>query len=414
MNQETARKINYQKYQITQNLIETNYSSIDESLFYSFVEDVSRAFLDVETYFKNDYTPNELRTVNYLSVLSNYCEVCKEVEKYIDTASHIYTLIGALLPIINNDTHESVKFLLELQKDSMMKLNLLFFLQILDDLTTYDENVYMIYMCMLSHFEDMPSHREPLLDCLSRLTSQQTHSDVLLSLSILQYQENRAFDGNKHASILYKTCKDHKKDTDPSLFSLLTEVFEKELDISETIELERESLLKYVWSLLYICQVEENHSRTDLLFNIFSILVDRYTLAIHNSCLIKLILEKIYASLKEDEEMCDMRKTSVEHIFTILKDDMNMYNYLATIVSPDDIPLFSYVNSDVLRSKITAFSKDDSEVDILTSQPILQPCSIKNGDQTITLDRSTVEHLILENGQNPFTREPLDFDSLKL
>jgi hypothetical protein len=414
MNKETTHKINHLKYQIVQNLLETNYGAIDEHLFYTFVESISAAFLGVDTYFKEEYTPSDTRVEGYLSVFSNYCEVCKEVEKYVENAQHVQALIGILMPMLTSDTHESIKFVIEIQKDSIMKLNHSFLLKLLGDLSSYDENVYMIYMSMLSYFDDVPERRAPLIEYLPRLTSQNTHNDIMLSLSILQYQEELGFDGNRHAEILYKTCKEHKKDSDDMLFSLLERVFEKEHDICETIHLDYEPFLKYVWSLMYIAQVEDNHARRDLLFQILAILVDRYTVTVTESCLTKLILEKIYTSLKEPDETCDVRRKSIESIFFILKEHMNMYNYLATLVTLDDVSLFSeYLNTSILTKKINAFSGNDTEVDILTSQPIIHPCSIKNGDQTIALDRATIEHLILETGQNPFTREPLTFESLR-
>jgi hypothetical protein len=317
------------------------------------------------------------------------------------------------MPMFTSDMHESIKFVIEIQLDSIMKLNHAFFLKLLNDLSSYDENVYMVYMSMLSYFEDVPERRDPLIAYLPRLASQNTHNDVMLSLSILQYQEELGFDGNKHAEILFKTCKEHKKDSDPTLFSLLEKIFEKEYDICKTIHLDYEPLLKYVWSLMYIAQVEDNHARSDLLFQTLAILVDRYTVTVTESCLTKLILEKVYTSLKEPDETCDVRRKSIDSVFTILKEHMSTYNYLATLVTLEDVSLFSDVlNTSILTKKIRAFSSEETDVDILTSQPIIRPSSIKNGDQTITLDRATIEHLILETGQNPFTREPLTFENL--
>jgi hypothetical protein len=147
------------------------------------------------------------------------------------------------------------------------------------------------------------------------------------------------------------------------------------------------------------------------LFQTLAILVDRFTVTVTESCLTKLILEKVYTSLKETDETCDVRRKSIDSIFTILKEHMSTYNYLATLVTLEDVSLFSdFLNISILTKKINAFSENEKDVDILTSQPIIRPFLIKNGDQTITLDRATIEHLILETGQNPFTREPLTFE----
>jgi hypothetical protein len=404
MDKSSRDKLNLLKYTITQELIQDQFLRLDETLFEEFIHVSTTSFLSAIERIQTHGVDSQSMTY-FIESLSAYCEICSELDTFFKTSGityMIYSLLTQITPLkkMQDTLSEHLRMILSITKDTVMTH--------MEKMTEYTDEIVHVYLFLLKNMEDKLSITHHIAKCLNFPISVQTKYD----LSIYQYLYNiKSFDYNVHANIYYECVQNAKKS---QTYEHLIEHIKVEKLISNhtRVFFDKKGLMKYIWSIVTASSLieEMNEYRICLL----SKLIHTYSQTIQETFLVKYILNTLIDEFKSVEYCSDCTQVVITSLF----EHLNTYNYLATMISLEDIETWASfgVKEELLFKKIkyyTSLVEEDSEyknTDILTSEYILHPYSIKNGDKEITLDRSTVEQIALESGQNPFTREPLTLD----
>ena len=403
--------INAFKYEIVQNIVETNETYYPQDI----IMEMENMFQDeinpfYEAFFSEVINFESEEMGYYLSIMTNFFEISKEIKKVIKNISEIKVIIEAF----GLTTFQNTEFDIFYQK--IKETHTPFIQRILENVNIryVDEITTLLYFIMKCepNFPNLKDHIDKYLtDPIS----------VELKYQFSLFSQKNI---NQHLSIYYDLVQKYKNTKDTSILVDITVSFLDECliwNMSKSYDLTASNLKKYVWSLgfLYRQLKDDKFSKTHIIcekvMDILEILCSKYEDVFTNSFLLRYVLH-LSIDVMKSEEHCDVLYESLHGILLRLLKAENGYEYLSTIITENDINLledFEFISIDRVKKLYKQFEKTEPPfTDILTNTFIITPCIIVNGEECLIMEKYIIQQTILESHQNPFTRAELTNEML--